>query len=249
MVNGRWYATATTLGDGRIMAFSGLNLGGGTNNTVEIYDLQNAGAGWTSPVTAPFSPPLYPRMFLLPNGKVFYTGRATESASAWIFDPAAGSWTQSAATTSEQDLWLRRHPSASAAQLHAESNELSEVAIRQRPRTEIIDLSAASPSWTPGPNMSTGRIQMNAVILPNGKVLAEGGSLNNESPDTPGKRADHIRSRRRNHELRRHRRILSAIPLHGVASSRRDCNEHGQQPEFAWQLRARDRDLYAAIPV
>src|SRR5690349_12804540 len=38
--------------------------------------------------------------------------------------------------------------------------------------------------------MSTGRIQMNAVILPNGKVLAEGGSVNNESPDTPGKQAD-----------------------------------------------------------
>ena len=38
--------------------------------------------------------------------------------------------------------------------------------------------------------MSTGRIQMNAVILPNGKVLAEGGSVNNESPDTPGKTAD-----------------------------------------------------------
>ena len=38
--------------------------------------------------------------------------------------------------------------------------------------------------------MSTGRIEMNAVILPNGKVLAEGGSLNNEAPDTPGKTAD-----------------------------------------------------------
>jgi hypothetical protein len=38
--------------------------------------------------------------------------------------------------------------------------------------------------------MSTGRIQMNAVILPNGQVLAEGGSVNNESPDTPGKTAD-----------------------------------------------------------
>src|SRR5690348_4570928 len=38
--------------------------------------------------------------------------------------------------------------------------------------------------------MSTGRIQMNAIILPNGKVLAEGGSVNNESPDTPGKQAD-----------------------------------------------------------
>ena len=38
--------------------------------------------------------------------------------------------------------------------------------------------------------MSTGRIQMNATLLPNGKVLAEGGSQNNESPSTPGKRAD-----------------------------------------------------------
>src|SRR5262249_54750718 len=39
-------------------------------------------------------------------------------------------------------------------------------------------------------SMSTGRIQMNAVLLPNGKVLAEGGSANNESPSTPGKTAD-----------------------------------------------------------
>ena len=31
---------------------------------------------------------------------------------------------------------------------------------------------------------------MNAILLPNGKVLAEGGSVNNESPDTPAKTAD-----------------------------------------------------------
>ena len=31
---------------------------------------------------------------------------------------------------------------------------------------------------------------MNAVILPNGKVLAEGGSVNNEAPTRPGKTAD-----------------------------------------------------------
>src|SRR5260221_9358004 len=59
-----------------------------------------------------------------------------------------------------------------------------------RRSTHIIDLSVATPSYTAGPNMSTGRIQMNAVILPNGKILAEGGSVNNESPDTPGKTAD-----------------------------------------------------------
>ena len=100
MVDGRWYATATTLGDGRVMAFSGLGLSGATNNTVEIYDLKNAGAGWTSPVSAPFSPPLYPHMFLLPNGKVFYTGQGSgQSANAWTFDPMSKTWTLSAATT------------------------------------------------------------------------------------------------------------------------------------------------------
>src|SRR5438046_5394943 len=56
--------------------------------------------------------------------------------------------------------------------------------------TDIIDLSVATPSYTAGPNMSTGRIEMNAAILPNGNVLAEGGSVNNEAPDTPGKTAD-----------------------------------------------------------
>ena len=169
------------------MAFSGLSLSGGTNNTVEIYDLQNAGAGWSSPTTAPFSPPLYPRMFLLPNGNVFYAG--TESPSAWIFNPGAGSWTQSATST------MNRTYGSSVLLPLLPPNYTPKVmnfggGNPATSSTEIIDLSAASPSWKPGPNMSTGRIQMNAVILPNGKVLAEGGSLNNESPDTPGKRAD-----------------------------------------------------------
>ena len=38
--------------------------------------------------------------------------------------------------------------------------------------------------------MSTGRIQMDAVIMADGNVLALGGSVNSESPDGPGKTAD-----------------------------------------------------------
>jgi hypothetical protein len=198
MADGRWYGTATALGDGRIMAFSGLRnaSGSGTNNTVEIYDLKNAGAGWTAPVTAPFFPPLFPRLFLLPSGKVFYTGQGTgtspsdgSSPNGWIFDPANGSWTSSAATT--------------IARFYGSAVMLPLLAPNYTPKimnfgggnpatatTEIIDLSSASPNWTPGPSMSSGRIEMNAVILPNGKVLAEGGSLNDESPNTAGKQAD-----------------------------------------------------------
>jgi hypothetical protein len=191
MVNGRWYASATTLGDGRIMAMSGRTQTGGTSTTIEIYDLRNAGAGWHSPTSVPFSPPLYPRIALLPNGKVFYTGQGSggSNANSWIFDPTSGSWTTSAPTTANRT--------------YGSSVILPLLPPNYTPRvmnfgggspatssTEMIDLSTASPSWTPGPNMSTGRIQMNAVILPNGNVLAEGGSVNNESPDTPGKTAD-----------------------------------------------------------
>ena len=56
--------------------------------------------------------------------------------------------------------------------------------------TEIINLSQASPTYTAGPNMSAARIEMNAVLLPDGTVLALGGSAVNEVPDAPGKNAD-----------------------------------------------------------
>ena len=191
MVDGRWYATATTLGDGRIMAFSGLKQNGAVSQTVEIYDLGNAGAGWSSPISAPFLPPLYPRVALLPNGKVFYTGQGSgrNNANGWMFDPASGRWTFSAAST-------RNRSYGSSVMLpllppHYVPRVMNFGGGSPATRTtEIIDLSAASPAWTPGPSMSTGRIQMNAVILPDGTVLAMGGSLNNERPDGPGKTAD-----------------------------------------------------------
>ena len=46
MANGRWYPTVTTLGNGRIMTFSGLDDTGATNSTVEIYTV---GTGWSAP--------------------------------------------------------------------------------------------------------------------------------------------------------------------------------------------------------
>jgi hypothetical protein len=191
MADGRWYGTAAALADGRIMAMSGLKQGGGTNRTIEIYDLQRAGAGWNPPTKVPFTPPLFPRLELLPSGKVFYTGHGTgkSSANAWIFDPATGGWTRSATINVD-----RRYGSAVLLPLLPPSYVPRVMNFGggkpATSSTDIIDLSIPTPSYTAGPNMSTGRIQMNAVILPNGKVLAEGGSVNNESPDTPGKTAD-----------------------------------------------------------
>jgi hypothetical protein len=56
--------------------------------------------------------------------------------------------------------------------------------------TEIIDLSVPTPAWQSGPSMSRARIQMSATILPNGKVLATGGSVNDEDAATASLNAD-----------------------------------------------------------
>ena len=56
--------------------------------------------------------------------------------------------------------------------------------------TEIIDMGASSPAWQYGPNMSEARIEMNAVLLPNGEVLALGGSVNDEDTGSLSLNAD-----------------------------------------------------------
>src|SRR5215470_5117243 len=56
MAHGRWYPTVLTLGDGRVMAFSGLNEVGSTNTAVEFYAV---GSGWSTQYFAPWTPDLY----------------------------------------------------------------------------------------------------------------------------------------------------------------------------------------------
>ena len=46
--------------------------------------------------------------------------------------------------------------------------------------TELIDLGSQSPAWAWGPDMSQPRIEMDAVLLPTGKILALGGSPSDE---------------------------------------------------------------------
>jgi hypothetical protein len=187
MVHGRWYPTVTTLGDGTVMTFSGLSESGGTNTTVEIF---SAGTGWSAQIGSPFTPPLYPRMHLLPNGKVFYSGSTTQSR---LFDPTAKTWSGVIASTNYSGT--RTYGTSVLLPLTAANNYKPVVMIMgggnpSTTTTELIDLSAATPKWANGPSMSQPRIEMNATILPNGKILALGGSLNDEDTGTASLNAD-----------------------------------------------------------
>jgi hypothetical protein len=187
MAHGRWYPSLTTLGDGRVMTFSGGNENGNTNTAVEIYTV---GSGWSTQYIAPFTPDLYPRMHLLPNGKVFASGPPPVS---YIFDPSITSFTQNVATTNYG--LARTYGSSVLLPLTPANNYNPRVMILggnspATATTEIIDLGASSPGWQWGPNMSQPRIEMGAVLLPTGKVLAVGGSASDEDASTASLNAD-----------------------------------------------------------
>jgi hypothetical protein len=186
MAHGRWYPTSTVLGDGRVLIFSGLDESGSTNSQTEIYTV---GGGWAPAVTAPWIPPLYPRMHVLPDGKVFYSGSTTQSRT---FDPVANTWSGVIATTKYGGT--RMYGSSVLLPL-TPPNYVPKVMIfgggnPATATTEIIDLSAATPAWASGPDMSAPRIEMNATILPNGKILTVGGSLNDEDAASASLNAD-----------------------------------------------------------
>ena len=187
MAHGRWYPTVLTLGDGRVMAFSGLNETGGTNTAVEFY---TAGTGWSQEYPATWTPDLYPRMHLLPNGQVFYSGAQTTSK---LFDPSTTTWNTHVATTIYSGN--RTYGTSVLLPLTLASNYDPNVIIMgghspATNTTEIIDLGSATPAWKSGPNMSQARIEMNAVILPDGRLLAVGGSVNDEDTSTASLNAD-----------------------------------------------------------
>ena len=187
MAHGRWYPTSIELGDGRILTFSGLREDGSTNSQVEIYKV---GQGFGAPQDAGWVPPLYPRMHLIPNGKVFYSGWTTQSQ---LFTPSTGVWSGTVATTNYGGS--RTYGTSVLFPLTPANGYTPKVMIfgggnPSTASTEIIDLSAPSPAWVNGPAMSNPRIEMNATMLPNGKILALGGSLNDEDVNTASLGAD-----------------------------------------------------------
>jgi galactose oxidase-like protein len=188
MADGRWYPTVTELPDGTILTFSGTTLTGGTNSRVEIFSPFTW--SWSPPYAAGWTPPLYPRLHVLPNGNVFYSGPGYQSR---YYYPATHKWSKIIATANYASK--RTYGSSVLLPLTPANNYKPVVMIMgghnpATATTELIDLSASTPTWQWGPNMSQPRIEMNAVILPNGKVLALGGSASDEKATTASYNAD-----------------------------------------------------------
>jgi hypothetical protein len=194
MARGRWYPTGTVLSDGTVMTFSGTDEWDVTNNTVEIFTPNSGTGAWSTAVTANWVPPLYPRMTLLPDGRIFYSAT---TATSKFYDLTTQTWTNCCTTNfganrtqSTTVLLPLRSSNGFAPKVMIMGGTSSEDTAPATNTTEIIDLSVSKPAWVYGPNMSQPRIHLNSTILPTGNVLVTGGEEWSENTTTASLNAD-----------------------------------------------------------
>lgn len=178
MRHGRWYPTSTTLSNGEILTLAGTDESGDEVSLPEVW----TGTSWRSLAGAERILPYYPRTFVAPNGLVFYAGELQQTA--YLEPIGAGGWTAVAAS----NYGRRDYGSA----VMYQPGKVMIVGGSDPPNgaptssAELIDLNQSSPSWRYTGHMAHARRQFNATLLPNGEVLATGGTSSSGFSDPAG---------------------------------------------------------------
>ena len=179
MAEGRYYGSAITLGNGQVIAVAGYNEDGGNDPLIELY---TPGQGWRtlSAATTQAFPDWYPNIYQLSNGLVF---GANPGRHTFFIDPnGAGQIGRGPSMN-----YPRRYDGASVMYAQDQILAIGGDAARGSPPTggsgrqitntaEIINLDSPNPTWQYTGSMHFRRYLLNATLLPDGTVLATGGT-------------------------------------------------------------------------
>lgn len=181
MDGGRWYPTNITVANGRVITMAGLSDVPGTNNPdIEMWDSMSS-SNWT--LLGQKALPYYPLLHLMPSGLVFMAG---PSALTETYNPATNSWAAVDTTNFPgryEACSVLLPPTLTRVMLIGGYN--GSMSGQPTNSAEIIDLANPSPQWSTTAHMAFPRMEHNAVILPNGKVLVVGGRSDNDATPTP----------------------------------------------------------------
>jgi hypothetical protein len=171
--NGRWYPSATTLGNGDVLVLSGDMNGvvGGQPDAHPLPQIYQATTNtWRNLTTAYNELPLYPRVFLAPNGRVYslsdYSGNTER-----LITTGTGSWATIANTSFDGRVNYGSAVMYDAGKVVFIGGGDSPTATAER-----IDLNSPTPTWSSAGSMAQPRRQHNATLLADGTVLVTGGS-------------------------------------------------------------------------
>ena len=176
---GRWYPTTTTLANGDVLVIAGSIDESTVNDLPQVRPA--SGGAWRDLTGARLGEPelaqYYPWMFVAPDGRVFCAGRQQQS---WTLDTrGAGSWTPVAAShfgTRDYGSSVMYEPGKVLITGGNPRGAGTPTAETPTAGTEVIDLTASSPTWRDVAPMAFARRQLNATLLPDGTVLATGGT-------------------------------------------------------------------------
>jgi hypothetical protein len=189
----RWYPSSVELTDGTMLELSGSDQTGKVvqpvlesyNYTTNAWTALPASANLPGDVLQP-----YPRMSLLPSGKVFMS---SPSLHTYQFDPSTNLWS-SVGNLNFGYRYFAPHvllpgtleqvmvAGGTANHLNGGGAATSTV--------EVIDMSVANPQWSYIAPMNNARINENLVLLPDGTVLAVGGGGGNGAYANPVRSAE-----------------------------------------------------------
>ena len=163
MARGRWYPTATTMGNGDVV------ITGGTDEAALNVPLPEVWSnGSIRQLTgAPLALPWYPRAFLAPNGSLFVAGSTVRSR--FLSVSGSGSWKSGPA-----HVFTQGRPYGGAV-MYDDGKILVSGGAYTTNTAEVVDLNQASPTWTWTNPMAFPRRHHNLTVLPTGEVLATGG--------------------------------------------------------------------------
>ncbi len=177
-VGGRWYPTLVALGDGRVFTVSG-----GPDHA-EIY---SSVTGWTQ-LPQQGGWPLYPHLFLMRNGHLFFTGGNVfanpPGNSPGILDLGSNAF-NNVGLPGGFDLGHRDH--CASVMLPTAQDQKVMIMGGGSPainKAHIIDLNVGVPAYAAAAPMHHARFHVNAVLLPDRSVLVSGGNGTNEDAPT-----------------------------------------------------------------
>jgi hypothetical protein len=167
----RWYPTATTLSDGRMLVTAGWQTTNHTNAGIpEIYDPSTN--QWTKLTNAnnPFE--TYPFMFPLQDGRIIHVGGSEYATNTDILNISAQSWSTIDSRIIEGGAASMYLPGQI---MKAGSATDSQGAGPSANTTFVLDTTQSTPTWQQTPSMAYPRSFLNLTELPDGSVLATGG--------------------------------------------------------------------------
>lgn len=176
----RWYPTATELGDGRVLVISGNVTTNSWADTPEVYDpTANTWTTLSKISTSQVHEPEYPLSYLLPSGSVMTI--APSVGQSFLLDPSAQTWTQVGGATLFNGSAAQYLPGKI---LYTGGGSPFNSTNPSTKNAQVIDLTSATPAWQAVAPMNYARYTHTLTVLPDGKVLAVGGSGNLSESDT-----------------------------------------------------------------